>query len=48
MFRRIKYMIEKNFELKRSFDNKKHIKKQEINQYIKQGAVLIDVRSQQE
>ena len=48
MFRRIKYMIEKNFELKRSFDNKKDIKKEEINQYIKQGAVLIDVRSPQE
>ena len=48
MFRRIKYMIEKNFELKRSFNNKKDIRKEEINQYIKQGAVLIDVRSPQE
>ena len=35
MFRRIKYMIEKNFELKRSFNNKKDIRKEEINQYIK-------------
>lgn len=48
MFRKIKYMIEKNFELKRSFDNKKDIKKDEINQYIRQGAMLIDVRSPQE
>jgi phage shock protein E len=36
------------FELKRSFNNKKDIRKEEINQYIKQGAVLIDVRSPQE
>ena len=48
MFRRIRYMIEKNFELKRNFDNKKDIRKEEINQYIKQGAILIDVRSPQE
>ena len=48
MFRKIKYMIEKNFELKRSFDNKKDIRKDEISQYIKKGAVLIDVRSPQE
>ena len=48
MFRKIKYMIEKNFELKRSFDNKKDIRKDEISQYFKQDAVLIDVRSPQE
>mgnify|MGYP004607182213 CR=1 FL=1 len=48
MLRIIKYMIQKNFELKRSFDNKKDIKKEEINQYIQQGAILIDVRSPQE
>mgnify|MGYP004531782773 CR=1 FL=1 len=48
MFRKIKYMIEKNFELKRSFDNQKDIRKDEINQYIRQGAILIDVRSPQE
>ena len=41
-------MIEKNFELKRGFDNQKDIRKDEINQYIKQGAVLVDVRSSQE
>ena len=41
-------MIEKNFELKRSFDNQKDIIKDEIVQYIKQGAILIDVRSPQE
>ena len=41
-------MIEKNFELKRGFDNQKDIRKDEINQYIKQGAVLVDVRSPQE
>ena len=48
MFRRIKYMIEKNFELKRGFDNQKDIRKDEISQYIKQGAVLVDARSPQE
>ena len=48
MFRKVKYMIEKNFKLKRGFDNKKDIKQEEINQYIKQGAILIDVRSPQE
>ena len=41
-------MIEKNFELKRGFDNQKDIRKDEIKQYIKQGAVLVDVRSPQE
>ena len=41
-------MIEKNFELKRGFDNQKDIRKDEINQYINQGAVLVDVRSPQE
>ena len=48
MFRRIKYMIEKNFELKRSFDNQKDIRKEEISQYIRQGAIVIYVRSPQE
>lgn len=48
MFRKIKYMIEKNFELKRSFDNQKDIRKEEISQYIRQGAIVIDVRSPQE
>ena len=48
MFRKIKYMIEKNFQLKRCFDNRKDINKEEIMQYVKQGAILIDVRSPQE
>ena len=48
MFRKIKYMIERNFELKRSFDNKKDITKEDVDLYIKQGAVIIDVRSPQE
>ena len=48
MFRRIKYMIEKNFELKRSFDDNKDITKDDLDSYIKQGATIIDVRSPQE
>lgn len=48
MFRRFKYMIERNLDLKRSFDNNKDIRKEDINKYIKQGAIIIDVRSQQE
>lgn len=48
MFRRVKYMIEKNFELKRNFDDRKDINKEELADYQKQGAVIIDVRSPQE
>lgn len=48
MFRKFKYIIEKNFDLKRSFDNQKDIKKDDIDKYIKQGAIIIDVRSLQE
>ena len=48
MFRRIKYKIEKNFELKRNFDDKKDISKEELENYQKQGIVIIDVRSPQE
>lgn len=48
MFRRFVYMIEKNFELKRSFDNNKDITKDDLDSYIKQGATIIDVRSPQE
>ena len=48
MFRRFIYMIEKNFELKRSFDNNKDITKEDLEAYIKQGAIIIDVRSPQE
>lgn len=48
MIRKFVYMIEKNFELKRSFDKKKDITKEELNSYIRQGATIIDVRSSQE
>ena len=48
MFGRFKYMIEKNFDLKRSFDMNKDITKEELNSYIKQGTIVIDVRSPQE
>ena len=48
MFRRFIYIIEKNFDLKRSFDNKKDITKEDVDSYIKQGAIIIDVRSPQE
>lgn len=48
MFRRFKYMLERNLNLKRSFDTNKDITKEELNSYIKQGATIIDVRSPQE
>lgn len=48
MFRKIKYIIEKNLDLKRSFDNNKDITKDDVDSYIKQGATIIDVRSPQE
>lgn len=48
MFRRFKYITERNKELKRSFDSKKDIAKEDINKYVKQGAIIIDVRSPQE
>ena len=48
MFSKFKYIIEKNLDLKRNFDNKKDITKEELDSYIKQGAILIDVRSPQE
>lgn len=48
MFRKFVYMIEKNFGLKRSFDYNKDITKDDIDSYIKQGAIIIDVRSPQE
>lgn len=48
MFRKMQYIIKKNLNLKRKFDNKKDIAKEELNDYIKQGAIIIDVRSPQE
>ena len=48
MFRKFAYMIQKNFDLKRSFDSEKDITKEELETYIKKGAVIIDVRSPQE
>ena len=48
MFRKFVYMIEKNFELKWSFDDNKDITKDDLDSYIKQGATIIDVRSPQE
>ena len=44
MFWKLIYSIEKNLNLKRSFDIKKDIKKEELETYIKQGGILIDVR----
>lgn len=46
MFRKVIYAIEKSF--KRSFDENGDIKKEDINQYIKEEAVFVDVRSPQE
>ncbi len=48
MFTKFIYMIEKNFGLKRGFDNNKDITREDLDSYIKQGATIIDVRSLQE
>lgn len=48
MFRRFAYIIQKNLDLKRSFDKNKDITKEELEFYIRQGATIIDVRSPQE
>lgn len=48
MFKKFAYVIQKNFDLKRSFDSEKDITKEELETYIKKGAVIIDVRSPQE
>ena len=48
MFRRFAYIIQRNLDLKRSFDINKDITKEELESYIKQGAIIIDVRSPQE
>ena len=48
MFRKFAYIIQKNLNLKRSFDTNKDITKEELKSYIKQGATIIDVRSAQE
>lgn len=48
MFRKIAYIVQKNLNLKRSFDKNKDITKEELNAYIRQGATIIDVRSPQE
>ena len=48
MFRMLQYKIEKNFNLKRGFDSQKDITKEEMQKYIMQGAIVIDVRSPQE
>ena len=48
MFRKWIYVIQKNLDFKRGFDNNKDIIKDDLNSYIKQGAIIIDVRSPQE
>ena len=48
MFRRFAYIIQKNLDLKRDFNDKKDITKEDLDSYIKQGAIIIDVRSPQE
>lgn len=48
MFRRFAYMIQKNLDLKRDFNDKKDISKEDVDSYIKEGATIIDVRSPQE
>lgn len=48
MLRKFAYVVQKKFNLKRSFDSEKDITKEEIETYIKKGAIIIDVRSPQE
>lgn len=48
MFRKFRYIIQRNLDFKRSFDTNKDITKEELESYIKQGAAIIDVRSPQE
>ncbi len=48
MFRRFAYIIQKNLDLKRDFNNQKDINKEELETYVKEGATIIDVRSPQE
>lgn len=48
MFRKFAYIMQRNFDLKRSFDTNKDITKEELESYIRQGATIIDVRSPQE
>lgn len=48
MFRRFAYIIQKNLDFKRDFNNKKDIMKEDLDSYIKEGATIIDVRSPQE
>lgn len=48
MFRRFAYVIQKNLDLKRDFNDQKDISKEDLESYIKEGATIIDVRSPQE
>ena len=48
MFNKLRYMVEKNFELNRSFDNKKDISREELKKFLKVNTIIIDVRSPQE
>lgn len=48
MFKNLAYIIEKKLDLKRNFNDKKDITNEKINKYIKQGAIILDVRSPQE
>lgn len=48
MFRRFAYIIQKNLDFKRDFNNQKDIMKEDLDSYIKEGATIIDVRSPQE
>lgn len=48
MFRKFAYMIQKNLDFKRDFNDQKDISKEDLDYYIKEGATIIDVRSPQE
>lgn len=48
MIRKFTYFIDKKIRRKRNFDKRKDIKKEELEFFKKEGAILIDVRSPQE
>ena len=48
MFNRFNRIVNRIYNYKRSFDKNLDIKKEELDNYIKMGATIIDVRSPQE
>lgn len=48
MFSKFAYIIQKKLNLKRDFNDQKDIFKEDLDLYVKEGAIIIDVRSPQE